>query len=144
MMFVALLMRPWIIMMRNANVFATLLADDVLIISVGSRMVGRFAKALDRTHEYLMDMGSRVAPSKSYNFSNSTLAREWLHQTLWPHINTQIDVVKNFRYLGAHLCTGANRHSKTLRSRWTNALTQLRRLRLCPAETMAKAKALTA
>ena len=81
MMFVALLMRPWIIMMRNANVFATLLADDVLIISVGSRMVGRFAKALDRTHEYLMDMGSRVAPSKSYTFSNSTLAREWLHKT---------------------------------------------------------------
>ena len=75
MMFVALLMRPWIIMMRAANVFATLLADDVLIISVGSRMVGRFAKALDRTHEYLTDMGSRVAPSTSFNFSNSAQAR---------------------------------------------------------------------
>jgi hypothetical protein len=39
MMFVALLMRPWIIMMRAASVTAVLLADDVLIISVGNPRV---------------------------------------------------------------------------------------------------------
>ena len=46
MMLVALLMRPWILIMLAAAMKATLLADDVLMVSTGSRMVGKLAQAL--------------------------------------------------------------------------------------------------
>ena len=103
-----------------------MLAGDVLIMSIGSRMVGKLARALNLTHEYLHDMGSKIAPSKSFNFSNTTKARKWLHETWWPHIDSHIDVVNDFRYLGAHLSAGSARTNRTLKQRWAQAIIQLR------------------
>jgi len=110
---------------------ATLLADDVLIVSEGSRMVGKLARALNQTHEYLHDMGA-------------TNARTWLHDTWWPHIASHIEVIEDFRYLGAHLSAGTGRTSRTLRQRWEKALIQLRKLKYVPAVSMAKVRAITA
>ena len=63
-------------------------------------MLERFATALDDTHEYLHDTGAVVAPSKSFNFTNSKRGKKWLEETTWIHINEKIKVVEGLRYLG--------------------------------------------
>ena len=78
---VALLMRAWIIEMRAIDVDAKVLADDVLMVVKGRRMLRQFTKALDYTHQYLQDMGSRIAPAKSYNFASTVIGRKWLEET---------------------------------------------------------------
>ena len=71
MVMVALIMRPWIAMVRAIpGVDCYILADDVLLLAEGAAMVGRLRDALNTTHEYLNDMGARVAPTKSYNFAS--------------------------------------------------------------------------
>ena len=58
---VALIMRPWIITMRKyAGVSCYLLADDVLAIGTGMKMLSKFAGALNATHRYLHHMGPRL------------------------------------------------------------------------------------
>ena len=101
-------------------------------------MVGQLAKALNTTHEYLNDMGAKVAPSKSYNFASDSKAAKWLQATTWDHIEAKIDVVTDFRYLGAHLTTRQSPTSSTMEARWDKALNQLKRLRYVPATAEAK------
>ena len=142
MMMVALIMRPWIELMKTVGVACIILADDVLILAQGRWMLSLFAKAIDLTHHYLQAMGPRVAPDKSYNFASTQVATRWLQETWWPHIGNYIEVVKDFRYLGAHLSTRASTRSPTLNKRWDKASQQLRKLKYCPATVEAKAKAI--
>ena len=75
MTMVALIMRSWILEMRNyIGISCYILAEDVLIISTGMKMASTFAKALNPTHKYLHKMGAKVAPDKSYNFASSKKA----------------------------------------------------------------------
>ena len=68
---VALIIRPWIIKMRTyAGITCFILADDVLIIGTGMKMVSKFARALDAAHSYLHLMGAKVPTDKSYNFAS--------------------------------------------------------------------------
>ena len=118
MAIVALIMRPWIIIMRTfGGITCCILADDVLIIATGLKMVSNYAKALNATHKFLHAMGAKVAPNKSYNFSSSKIAREWLKQTRWGNINSEIEVVADLRYPGAHLTTKSSTSSGTLDKR---------------------------
>ena len=137
-------MRPWILLMRTIGVACVVLADDVLILADGSEMLTLFAKGLNHTHEYLQAMGARIAPDKSYDFASDPIAVNWLRKTWWVKIEQQIEVVKDFRYLGAHLSSGATVKSPTLCKRWDKAIQQLRRLKHCPASVEAKAKAIAA
>ena len=57
MMMVALLMRAWVEIMKSMMVHPSLLVDDILIIATGTRMAQQFKDAMDKTHEYLIDMG---------------------------------------------------------------------------------------
>ena len=143
MMIVAMIMRPWIMLMRNyINVVCYILADDVLITAAGEQMYNSFVSALNETHDYLQQMGARIAPDKSFNFASHPKAREWLERTLWPMIGQGIEVVNDFRYLGSHLSARASLKSSTLTKRLRQALQQLRRLRTCPATLTAKARAI--
>ena len=71
-------------------------------------LLGLFAQALVATRQYLQAMGARVAPSKSYNFANAKQTTRWLQETWWSNIEANIEVVKDFRYLGAHLTSGSH------------------------------------
>ena len=98
MMYVALIMRPWIILMRCIpGVQAFILADDVLILATGKGMIGSVAEAVDKTHAYLHSMGAKVAPDKSYNFASTAEGKKWLEQTWWEGIQAKIQVVQDFR-----------------------------------------------
>ena len=119
MTMVALIMRPWILQMRTyAGITCYILTDDVLIIVAGMKMVSKFAEALNATHQYLHKMGAKVAPGKSYNVASSNKARSWLKTTMWKHIGRCIEVIADFRYLGAHLTTRQATSSSTLDKIW--------------------------
>ena len=118
MTIVALKMRPWITIMRKfSGIKCFILADDVLILGTGMKMLSRFAGALNATHEYLHLMGAKVAPDKSYNFGSCLKARNWLKETIWEHIDSGIHVIADFRYLGAHLTTRQATNSSTMDKR---------------------------
>ena len=119
MTIVAFKTRPWIISMRKfSGIKCYILADDVLIMRTGLKMLSKFAGALNATHKFLHLMGAKVAPYKSYNFASCLKARNWLKETMWKHIDSSIHVITDFRYLGAHLTTRQATNSSTLDKRW--------------------------
>ena len=62
-LFMALLMRPWAIMIWQMGHMQTrILADDIMLSTRGKGMCRRFARGPNTTHLYLKDMGARVAP----------------------------------------------------------------------------------
>ena len=63
---------------------------------------------------------------------------------MWKHIETSIEVITEFRYLGTHLATRQATKNSTLDKRWDKAKQQLKRLRHCPASTEAKAQIILA
>ena len=71
-----------------------ILADDILLLTWGKKMLHRFARGLKATHIYLEDMGAKVAPDKNYNFASTVTARNWLRKTYWRTIKTSITVVE--------------------------------------------------
>ena len=83
---VAFIMRPWI--RKYVGVSCYILADDVLIIGTGIKMLARFVGALNATHEYLHHMGAKVAPDKSYNVASCIKAIKWLNETTCKHIES--------------------------------------------------------
>ena len=62
MMFVALIMRPCLLIMEAYDVVARVLAGDVLMMAHGANMLPTFVKAANATHVYLENMGARIAP----------------------------------------------------------------------------------
>ena len=119
-----------------------ILADDVMMIANGDVMTEHLAKAINKTRAFLHDLGARVAPDKSYNFASTAGANKWLADTWWEGIRAKIEVVKDFRYLGAHLTSGRTCASSTLHKRWEKAYVQLKKLRYIPASTAAKLAAI--
>ena len=79
-----------------------ILADDLQIISTGTRHLTHFQYAFSKTHEHLEDMGAKVAPTKCIAFSTCKAAREWLKKHIWRRLKMEVKVVSNGRDLGAH------------------------------------------
>jgi hypothetical protein len=117
MMFTALLMRPWILLAKSIGACPRILADDILLLVHGTGMIRRFTKGLTLTHQYLLDMGAKIAEGKSLNFASTITARKWLSATAWDLAGGAIKVVEHLRYLGGHLTTTTKRHHSTLTQR---------------------------
>ena len=60
----AILMRPWVVMMRERGVHPSLYVDDLMILASGEDMLFKFSTAMNDTHEYLEDMGAGVSADK--------------------------------------------------------------------------------
>ena len=71
MMYIALIMRPWARMQKTEGNFPKVLADDILLVATGPLMLRKFADGLAETHQYLVDMGARIAPDKNMNFAST-------------------------------------------------------------------------
>mgnify|MGYP003312472344 CR=1 FL=1 len=57
MMFIALIMRPWVVMMQlQHKVRPSVLVDDIMLLANGTNMLGNFVAAMDATHSYLLDL----------------------------------------------------------------------------------------
>ena len=87
MMFIALIMRPWVVMMQvQHNIRPSVLVDDIMLLANGEAMLGSFVAAMDATHAYLLDMGAKLAPNKSFNFASAPAAMDFLAKLEWAHL----------------------------------------------------------
>ena len=102
-------------------------------------MMNRFAKGLNHTHSYLIDMGAKIAPDKNFNFSSTAEGRVWLKNTFWKKLGTAIEVVDNFRYLGAHVNVSGKNTAETLRQRFKKGVSMLMKIARLPVDRAHKA-----
>ena len=78
MLFIAFMLRPWILRCRAAGAKPRTLADDIMVYTTGPQHESIFEKAYDITHEYIEDMGAKLAPKKSATFSTVRVTRQKL------------------------------------------------------------------
>ena len=129
MMVIALLLRAWIMQMRSLAMKPRILADDLQIISTGTRHLDHFQYAYSITHEHLDDMGAKIAPQKCFTFSSDTVSREWLRRHRWRRLGRTVLVVNGCRDLGAHFNVSADKKvGTTLTERMRQATKSTERL----------------
>ena len=93
MMIIALVMRPWTIIVAKEGCKPRILADDMEMHAIGPGHAQKFHKAYGKSIEYLVDMGAKIAHDKCFLFSTSPDARVWLTNVIWPILNKPIKVV---------------------------------------------------
>ena len=87
MVFIALLMVPWTKMVEAAGAIPRVLADDILVITQGPDPITQFKTVFDSTHQYLQDIGAKIAPDKSAVFASDPKHRRDLKKHIWPTIS---------------------------------------------------------
>eukprot|EP00973_Karenia_brevis_P046091 6384710-Karenia_brevis.AAC.1 len=78
MVFIALLLRPWMQQMTSIGAIARTLADDLLLLAKGARAGHLFVRAFHLTMVHLNDLGGRIAPNKSKIFATLAAHRSFL------------------------------------------------------------------
>ena len=78
MLFVSLLLRPWLVMVAQMGVQPRALADDLLIVATGPDSLVRFANAFQASVDHLIALGGNIANKKSTVFSNNSNFRAGL------------------------------------------------------------------
>ncbi len=75
MMITSLLLRAWVVQMREMKVKARILADDLQLLCKGRQHLRRFEEGFDATHKHLQDLGAKLAPNKSSAYSSDEPSR---------------------------------------------------------------------
>ena len=78
MMMVAIMLRPWMLLMETLNATPRTLANDMLITTQGPHCINQVIATTTATHAYLDTMGAKVATSKSILFSSSQNGKQKL------------------------------------------------------------------
>ena len=60
-----LILRAWLVEMRDSQVKPRDLADDLLMVASGPHHESRIKEAVEKAYEYMGDMGAKVATQKS-------------------------------------------------------------------------------
>ena len=131
MLFISLMLRPWILYMKRLSCVPRVLADDLLVMSLSPKL-DVFIEGYEATHIYLADMGAKVAPNKSYTFSSSADFRGWLKDYVWPALGKCIVTFINFRDLGSHLNFSMRPCGATLTARIGRGTEIINRIRWLP------------
>ena len=129
MLFVAFLLRAWILLVQDIGGQARVLADDLMAYAAGDDHENLFKKIFDVTHEYLEDMGAKVAHKKSYTFSTSRTTRARLRGHVWEGVKATIKVVNQARDLGSHINFGCRMVGTTITCRMEKALDKIMKIR---------------
>eukprot|EP00973_Karenia_brevis_P041155 5693300-Karenia_brevis.AAC.1 len=140
MLFISLYLRPWMAQMLSLNAVPRTLADDLMLITRGSRALHVFQRAFELTMEHLIDLGGRLAPRKSKIFSTLASHRTYLAAYVWPPIAQQIKVVPNLRDLGSALSLTAASCTSYSQVRLTDAINTLHRIRRLPHSKVVKGR----
>ena len=80
---------------------ARTLADDLLVLVSGHRVLHVFTHVFHLTMVHLHDLGGRIAPTKSKILAAVSDHRRWLQTYRWPALNTNIEVVHHMRDFGS-------------------------------------------
>ena len=67
LLFLSLIMKPWVEECKKLGGEVKILADDILILASGPLCLDKFVDCLNFTHKYLKDMGAKLAEDKSLN-----------------------------------------------------------------------------
>ena len=140
MMIIALLMRPWLLIIQQTKAKPRVLADDVFLFATGEWHVEQLTQGYTATLQYIEDIGGRTAPEKSFIVSTSEAARTWFKGFTWPIVKQKIAVVLHIRDLGGHLHTGSVHHSPTLTARLHDAAHYVHRITYLPIDYHTKAQ----
>lgn len=127
MMLTALILRPWVTLMRARDTRPRVLADDMLVAAHGEDHLHSFKAAINETHVHLKAMGAKLAPDKSTNFSSHQEARDWLGNHAWKHTGGKIPVKMHAKNLGAHICLTNTWCNPTGRDRLRKATTSVKK-----------------
>ena len=117
MLIIAMAMLPWVQMMHEIKVIPRILADDILIATNGHMHLKQFVHAMNLTHLYILDIGGKIAPSKSRILTNDKAANDWLNDYTWKHVKQNIPTTAHMRDLGAHIFVAQWRKDNTLSQR---------------------------
>ena len=132
MTMVALLMRPWLLLMRSMSVEPRCLADDLLILSVGAHHERRYVDAMKASRGYFQIMEAKVADKKCFSFATDAATRLRLRKRVWEEGGVRIPVVNHFRDLGTSVNLTAATAAPTMRARLDKAIAMARRIRGLP------------
>ena len=140
MMFIALIMRPWVVMMQvQHKVRPSVLVDDIMLLANGAAMLNSFVAAMGATHAYLSDMGATLAPNKSFNFASTSQAMDFLASIEWEHLGgDKVQVSSAFRYLGAQISVTKDLAEQIVSERFARATAMAKRLARLPISTATK------
>ena len=90
MLIVAVILRAWVVQMKSLGVQPRLLADDLLLLSIGTRHLEHFTHAFDKTHGHMEAIRARIASEGCYTCHTNTTAREWLRSHRWRRIQQTV------------------------------------------------------
>ena len=136
----ALLMVPWVNLMRTMKVEPRVLADDLMFTAIGDGHCAKTVRAMDKSRQYFQDLGARVAHNKCFTFSTDAPTRRFLTNYRWDDKGTTIPNFTSFRDLGAHMNLAANSNGATLTARMEKATKMAKRLKWMPITREAKLK----
>ena len=142
MAFVALLMRPWIMYMREHNVEPRVLADDLFLYATRTKHASKAVQGMQLSRQYFADIGAKIADKKCFMASTCPSTRSRLRTLQWDGQGTRIAVVTHFRDLGTHVAMDLTGNATTITSRLRKATVMTRRLKWLPIPKEEKAKAI--
>ena len=87
---------------------------------------------------------SHISEIMFHNFASSVKDRKYLGDKVWGSVEESIPVVRQFKYLGAHISTTQGMNRSVMDSRFALAAGMARRLSRLPLSTRAKAHAIVA
>ena len=114
MTMVALLFRPWVMLMQEQGVTPRVLADDLLILTHGTGHRARTVKTVEMSIEFFDDIGAKVAENKCFTFASDAPTRIFLRETTWRHSKCKIPNKSSFRDLGSHLNFTTTKNGSTI------------------------------
>ncbi len=129
MTMVALLMVPWIKIMREIKVEPRVLADDLMFTAAGKNHANKTIEAMNASKEYFNSIGAKIADKKCFTFSTEAATRKIFKEMIWDDKGTSIPNVNTFRDLGAHLNLQDNTHAPTVTKRFHKAAEMAQRLK---------------
>ena len=148
MMMLALITRPWILLMKHMETIPRTLADDLFLCltsdchpaSPDRDMLDTLTTAVNATLAYIHDMGGKPSPTKSATLASSAEHRKRLRRQKWGMTECSIQVMHSVRDLGSHLTISGAPTGTTLNRRADKAATIMDRIRAVPASTATKGK----
>ena len=146
MMFIALIMRPWVVLMQvQQRVRPSVLVDDIMLLANGHGMIDSFVSAMNATHSYLIDLGAKLAPKKSFNFASTKEAMQLLGKKVeWEKLDgDKVQVSSAFRYLGTQISADIKLSEQIVSDRFAKATAMARKLVRLPLSAAARVRALT-
>ena len=99
MTMVALLMTPWVKLMRGLQVDPRVLADDLLFTAQGKHHRSSAVRAMRESRKFFSAMGARIADNKCFTFSTEPSTRTFLNELEWDGTGLKIPNVNECRDL---------------------------------------------